>query len=502
MNTPMNKYLIFCLFTLSCLASLPGCAPLLASQDPDVEVPAHFLRPGTETQNAAEMAWKQFFDDPQLVMLIDTALVRNQEVKMALQDINVANNEITARAGEYMPSIRLQAETDLGKVAQAYLRTRKEDFKTDFQTESESEGEVEAESTETPQPLPTFKVGAFLSWELDAWRKLRNAKDAAVYEYMASVEGRKFLITQLVAEIANSYYELMALDNKLANLEESVRIQRNVLEIIRQLKASARSNELAVKRFEAEVQKNQSLIYTVRQEIVETENKLNFLVGRAPQKIARNSAQFSDFKLKAVASGLPSDLLYNRSDIKKAEHELAATRLDVEVARARFYPSFGMNAGVGYQAFNPVYFVSVPQDLTYSLSLDMSMPLLNKNAIRAEYQNANAHQIQAAYEYERTILNAYREVSDQLAKLENLDKNYQLKHQQVDSLNRSIEVAQKLFQFARADYMEVLLTQREAIEARNELIETRQAQMGAMVDLYQALGGGWQDEAVVDKPAY
>lgn len=489
MNTPMNKSFTSLLLTLSCLASLPGCAPLLASRDADVEVPAHFARASTESSTAAEMEWKRFFDDPQLVTLIDTALSRNQEVKMAMQDIYMANNEITARAGEYMPSIRLQGETELGKVAQSYLRTR-------------SEEDLEADAEESPQPLPTFKVGAFLSWELDAWRKLRNAKDAAVYEYMASIEGRKFLITQLVAEIANSYYELMALDNKLANMEESVRIQRNVLEIIRELKASARSNELAVKRFEAEVQKNQSLIYAIRQDIVETENKLNFLVGRPPQKVARNSSLFSELQVKAVASGLPSDLLRNRPDIKKAEHELAATRLDVEVARAKFYPSFGMNAGLGYQAFNPVYFVATPQNLTYSLSLDMSMPLVNKNAITAEYQNANAHQIQAAYEYERTILNAYREVSNQLAKLDNLDKNYQLKRQQVESLNRSIEVAQKLFQFARADYMEVLLTQREAIEARNELIETRQSQMGAMVNLYQALGGGWQDETVVPKPAY
>lgn len=489
MNIPMNKSLTSLLLTLSCLASLPGCAPLLAARDADVEVPAHFARASTETRTAAEMAWKGFFDDPQLVTLIDTALARNQEVKMAMQDIYMANSEITARAGEYMPSIRLQGETELGKVAQSYLRTR-------------SEEDLEADAEESPQPLPTFKVGAFLSWELDAWRRLRNAKDAAVYEYMASIEGRKFLITQLVAEIANSYYELMALDNKLANMEESVRIQRNVLEIIRQLKASARSNELAVKRFEAEVQKNQSLIYAIRQDIVETENKLNFLVGRPPQKVLRNSSLFSELQVKAVASGLPSDLLRNRPDIKKAEHELAATRLDVEAARAKFYPSFGMNAGLGYQAFNPVYFVATPQNLTYSLSLDMSMPLVNKNAISAEYQNANAHQIQAAYEYERTILNAYREVSNQLAKLENLDKNYTLKRQQVESLSRSIEVAQKLFQFARADYMEVLLTQREAIEARNELIETRQAQMGAMVNLYQALGGGWQDEAEVPKPAY
>lgn len=468
------------LLALACLQFTPACAPLLKSRTVDIEVPPQFQSQNKEPGNTAEMEWQLFFDDPQLAGLIDTALAHNQEIKIAMQDINMANNEITSRTGEYAPFLSFKSTADLEKVGR-YTRN----------------GAVEANTEMRPgeeflDPLPNFMVGVFASWELDVWKRLRNAKDVAVFEYMASVEGRKFLITQLVAEIATSYYELMALDNKLINLEESIAIQTNVLRIIRLLKQAARANELAVKRFEAEVQKNKSRVYVLRQEIAETENKLNYLVGRRPQAIVRDPSRFATFKAQTMANGLPSQLLNNRPDIKRAENELAATDLNVQVARAKFYPAFGMNAGLGYQAFNPLYLVSTPQSLTYSLSVDMAMPLINKNAITADYQNANARQIKAAYEYERTILNAYREVANQLAKIENLDQNYQLKNQQVETLNRSIEISNQLFKAARADYMEVLLTQREAIEARMELIETRQSQLSARVSLYQALGGGWR----------
>jgi outer membrane protein, multidrug efflux system len=480
MNITKNKP-IKILLALACLQVLPSCAPLLQGKTVDIEVPNQFRNQNKEPGNTAEMEWQVFFDDPHLEGLIDTALAHNQEIKIAMQDINMANNEVYSRTGEYAPFLSFKSTVDLEKVGR-YTRNGAVEANTEIR-----------KGQEFPEPLPNFMVGVFASWELDVWKRLRNAKDVAVFEYMASIEGRKFLITQLVAEIANSYYELLALDNKLKNLEESIAIQTNMLRIIRLLKQAARTNELAVKRFEAEVQKNQSKIYGLRQDIAETENKINYLVGRRPQPIVRDPSRFAAFKPQTMGSGLPSQLLNNRPDIKQAENELAATDLNVQVAKAKFYPSFGMNAGVGYQAFNPLYLVSTPQSLTYSLSVDMAMPLINKNAITADYQNANARQIKAAYEYERTILNAYREVANQLAKIENLDQNYALKNQQVETLNLSIDISGQLFKAARADYMEVLLTQREAIEARMELIETRQSQLSARVNLYQALGGGWKE---------
>ncbi|MFT6797685.1 MAG: multidrug efflux system outer membrane protein, partial [Maribacter sp.] len=234
-----------------------------------------------------------------------------------------------------------------------------------------------------------------------------------------------------------------------------------------------------------------SLQFDTQQKITETENKINFLIGRLPQPIERNSKIFNDLVPETIYAGLPSQLLQNRPDIRQAELELAASKLDVKVAKARFYPSFGISAGIGLQAFNPSYLTKTPESLVYNLVGDLTAPLINRNAIKATYYSANAKQLQAVYEYERSILNAYVEVANQLSNLGNLEKSYGLKAQEVEALTESIAISNTLFRSARADYMEVLLTQRDALEAKFELVETKVKQMNAFVNMYRALGGGW-----------
>jgi len=169
-----------------------------------------------------------------------------------------------------------------------------------------------------------------------------------------------------------------------------------------------------------------------------------------------------------------------------------AAKLDVKVAKARFYPSLGISAGVGLQAFNPTYLFKTPAALLYSLSGDLMQPLINRNAIKAMYLGASAKQMQAVYNYERTLLNAYIEVDNQFAKVGNMRASYDLKSQRVDALSESVTISTNLFRSARADYMEVLLTQRDALESRIELMDTQKERLNAMVNMYRALGGGWR----------
>jgi outer membrane protein TolC len=310
--------------------------------------------------------------------------------------------------------------------------------------------------------------------------------------YLGTVEGKNFMVTQLVAEIADSYYELMALDNQLEILRSNIAIQQDALEIVKLEKQAAKVTELAVRRFEAEVLKNRSTQYDIQQRIVETENRINFLVGRYPQPVRRNAQTFSGLIPDTIYAGLPSQLLSYRPDIRRAELELAAAKLDVRAAKANFYPSVRLTAGVGLNAFNAAQLVETPASLMYTVAGDLMAPLVNRNAIKAAYANANAHQLQAVYDYERTVLNAYVEVMNQLSNINNLQQSYALRSQQVDALYSSITISNNLFRSARADYMEVLLTQRDAFEARSELVETKLQQMNAMVNVYQALGGGWK----------
>jgi len=171
---------------------------------------------------------------------------------------------------------------------------------------------------------------------------------------------------------------------------------------------------------------------------------------------------------------------------------MKAAQLDVKVAKAGFYPALSIEAGVGYESFNIKHLVATPESLLYNLAGNLTAPLLNRNVIAAEYRSANARQLQAVFNYERTLLQAFTDVANQLAKIKNLEQSFQLRSQQVAQLTSAIEVSSTLFQSARADYMEVLLTRRDALDAQMELIETKKQQLQAMVTVYQALGGGWQ----------
>jgi outer membrane protein, multidrug efflux system len=467
--------------TICCVALLMGGCSLpttLVRRTENKTVPVSYSI-SQDSMNTAKVKWKDFFKDQYLVSLIDTALKNNQEFNITLQEINIARNEIRARKGEYLPFVNAGAGAGLEKVGR-YTRSGAVEANTDIRP-----GE------KFPDPLPDYMMGINASWELDIWKKLRNAKKSAVFKYLSTIEGKNFMVTNLIAEIATSYYELMALDNQLEILTQNVEIQQNALQIVRLQKDAAKVTELAVRKFEAEVLKNQSRQYEIIQMITETQNRINFLVGRFPQPVLRNSQTFNDLLPDSIQIGIPSQLLLNRPDIRKAELELSAAKLDVKAARANFYPSLRITAGLGYQAFNPRFLVTMPESMVYSLGGELVAPLINRNAIKAYYYSATSKQIQNVYNYERTILNAYIDVSNQLSNISNLKKSYALKSRQVEALTQSIEISTTLFRSARADYMEVLLTQRDALDSKFDLIETKMQQMHAMVNMYQTLGGGW-----------
>ena len=457
---------------------LYGCVPEMTPRKSTPQLPANYADQ-SDTLNASNTVWRDYFQDPNLIMLIDTALRYNQELNISIQEIEIARNEVQARKGEYLPFVNAGAGAGFDKVGR-YTRSGALEDNLEIR-----------DGQEFPEPLPDFMLGVYASWELDIWRKLRTAKKSALMRYIGTQEARNFMVTNLIAEIANSYYELLALDNQLDIVRRNIEIQTNALEVVKLQKQSTRVTELAVRRFEAQVYNTQSLQFEIQQQIIEVENRINFILGRFPQPIQRNVAYFERAVPDSIKTGIPSQLLANRADIRQAEKELAAAELDIQVARANFYPSIGLRAGVGFQAFNPKYLIS-PESLMYSLAGDIVSPLVNRNAIKAMYSTANATQIQAAYNYEQTILNAYIEVANQVTRISNLQNSYDFKSRQVQALEESIDISNNLFRSARADYMEVLLTQRDALESRFELIETKMEQFQARINIYRALGGGWR----------
>lgn len=478
----------FVIALASVVAAGGGCVPLLEESRRALTpgVPTSFSAPvpvlapvsgsvvdRVTTASPPPMDWSEFFGSPALRTLIELALQQNQELSIQTQELIVARSEVSARQGEFLPRLRAGAGLGAEKVGR-YTSQGAND-----------------EALDLPAILGDFRFGLTGSWEVDIWRRLRSAADAADRRYQASVEARHFFVTQLVAEISRSYYELLAIDNRLEVLTRNIAIQTDALAVVKVQKQAARVSELAVQRFEAEVLKNRSRLYRLEQERVQVENRINLLVGRYPQPVHPDAQEFQQPLPTVPHAGLPSQLLDHRPDVRQASLELKAAQLDVESARAAFLPALTIDAGLGYRSFNPGHLVDTPDSLTFGIGGSLSVPLLNRQGIEAQYRSADARQVQAVVGYEKTLLQAFTDVATQLARLQNLQKSYELQSRQVEALVRSVDASLALFQSARADYMEVLLMRRDSLDAQLELIETRQRQLLATVSLYQALGGGW-----------
>ena len=465
------------IIVLLAIIFLSACKiPALVSKQEGNKVPAYYNN-AQDTTNIASIKWRQYFSDPYLIALIDSALKNNQELNIALREIEMDNNEILARKGEYLPFVNIAGVAGVDKTGR-------------YTWDGLSEEDLKANPDKAPKHIGDFRAGIYASWELDVWKKLRTAKKSATLKYFSTIEGKNFIVTNMIAEISSSYYELLALDNMMSIVKQNIELQKNALHMVKLEKEAAKVSQLAVNRFEAQLLHTQNLQYDIQQKIVETENKINFLAGRYTQHVARTTTLLNDIPIEMVQSGIPSQLLLNRPDIRQAELALAASKLDVQVARANFYPSFRLSAGTGFTAFNPS-FVFSPESLLFNLVGDAVGPLINKNGIIAAYKNANEKQIVSAYQYERTILSAFIEVANHLSMINNYKNSYETKFKEVEILNQSVDISNKLFISTKADYIEVLLTQREALDSRIELIETKLKQLQAKVNIYRALGGGW-----------
>jgi NodT family efflux transporter outer membrane factor (OMF) lipoprotein len=473
-NIKLNYKVIVALFAMFASCKLPS-----AINAPAMKALPDTYSSSTDTGNVAKINWRIFFNDSNLNKLIDTAIKSNPEVMIALQEIEIARNNTSIKSSELLPSVMAGGGLSLEKVGR-YT--------------SQGAGDASAEITPgkiVPENLTDMYFGLKTSWEIDVWGKLRSAKKAAFAKYLSTIEGKNFVLTNLVAEVANSYYELLSYDNQLEIIQQNIQLQKEQLAIAKVQKEAAVVTELAVKQFEAQVYNSQSLEYEVMQKIAENENKINFLLGRYPQKIIRDKSSLLLPLPNNIRTGIPSQLLSNRPDIRQAEMELLSTKWELKAAQLAFRPSLSLSNTIGIQAFKPSFLLKMPESIIYSLMGDMAGPIINRKAITAEFKNANANQIEALYHYQKASLNGYTEVYNELSNINNLAKKFDYKAKEVDVLKKSIEIANDLFKSARANYLEVLTAQRDALAAKLEMIEVKKQQFISVTNIYKALGGGW-----------
>ena len=470
--TKTNKmlYLAVGLATLLCTGA---CKTPQATTLPKDTLKASLASMSRDSSVTVSPAWRDFFQDSVLRSLIDTALQNNHDLKITLQELAIAKSAITAKQGALLPSISANVGAGISKVGR-YT--------------AEGAGNVGTELTpgrKIPTVIPDLAPTLQMDWTVDLWGKLNSDKKSAVERYLASEAGQRAIKSQLVADVAENYYALLALDYKLLVMQQYIALQKNAVRIARIQKEADADTQLAVEKFEAELAKAQADEYVLRQSIIETENNLNLLLGRLPQPIARAKSDFLQLPMPATAHALSTQLLLQRPDVVQAEHALEAAKWDVETARKEFLPSFNLSAAVGLNAFNPKYLVKLPESLIFSALGSLTAPLINKKAIQANFSQADALQIEALYNYDKALMTAYIEMSTLQSKITNLKQLRQFKQKQDEALMRAVSAAQKLYLNNRATYLEVIDSERGQLDCKMELIDTKLQQLSTLIDMYR-----------------
>lgn len=435
---------------------------------------------GTDSTQTTLPAWNQLFNDKGITTLIDTALANNWDLRTAWQRMQSAQAMVLANKGNLAPFMRVGGSGGFNKFS---------DYTMDG---AGNIGTRIYDGRFIPTIIPDYLAVLQSSWEADVWGKLRSKKKAAISRFLASAEGKNIIVTNLVAQVATSYYDLQSMDGQLDYISQTIKLQENALEVVRVQKDAGAATQLAVEQFEAQLAGTKCMRLDVLRQIQETENKLNLLLGRYPQHIFRTKMVLDPELGLHVKAGIPAALLQNRPDIRQAEAELLAAGADVKAAMAEFYPTITINARLGVDAFKARLLFTTPQALIYGVVGGLSAPLLNRTAIKANLQQAEAAKQEALNNYQQAVVRGYSEVYTELQRINNLEEVYQLRTAQATTLDRSIETASELFKTGRSTYLEVLVTQQNALQSAIERINTRKNQLQAIVNIYRALGGGWQ----------
>lgn len=431
-------------------------------------------------------SWRNIFFDSALVALIDTALVNNYDVRAAFQKVEIARSGVQYYRGARLPEINASAAAGIRKFGD-YTMDGVGNYDTQFSPNINSKQQI-------PNPLPDYFLGFQSSWEIDLWGRIKNKKKAAAARFMASQFGKDLVVTNMVAEVANTYFELMAVDEELRIIEDNIELQQKALDVVTVQKDAARANELAVELLQAQLLSSKSVRVEALQKQIAFESKLSFLCSWYPRNIPRDTALSNVPMVNILHTGVPSNLLKNRPDIRQAEMELVAAHADLQSARMAFYPSFQLNAALGLQSFNAHLLIETPASLAYNVLSGLTAPLINRRKIKSDLMNAKAEQKHAYIGYEKTVVNGFVEVYNAISEIKNTRDLYELKKQEVEVLKKSVVTATELFKAGRANYLEIIVAQQNALQSQLDLVHYRKKQYTAIVNLYRSLGGGWEWE--------
>ncbi len=416
--------------------------------------------------------WNEFFKDPDLVSLIERGLERNNNLLIARKNIEAAKLNFKRAKQGNMPEFDLLVTATSSRFSDNSLNG----ISTDLFLERKS--------------LEDYQLQGMLSWEADIWGKIRRQTQTALAEYLQTGEASKALQTGIVASISKSYYNLLKLDAQLEVAKQNLQLSMRTKEIIDLQFASALVTTLAKDQATAQMKNAEQLIPYLEGEIAVEENLLSTLTGVAPGLIKRGG--FQENLPDVIKTGIPADLLSERPDVKAAELGIQAANGRVGVAKAMMYPSLRITASTGLSAFEAVNWFNFPGSVFGVVGGSLAQPVLNRRRLKTSLQTEQIQREQQVYTFQETVLTAIKEVSDALVRIEKTTQRQNIAFSRVEALEHAVENADLLFENGVANYLEVITAQGVLLQSQLDLVEIKRDKLYASIDLYRALGGGWQ----------
>ncbi|HCM33739.1 efflux transporter outer membrane subunit [Chryseobacterium sp.] len=452
-----------------------SCVSKLAYTEPDLPLPEKFQYTATaDTASIANLEWKQFFNDPILQGLIEKGIKNNYDLQIALKQ--VASSQEKLKQAKYMqyPDVGFGVSAQISKPSKNSMNGQSLNL---FLGQSHVED---------------YNAAFNLSWEADIWGKIKNQQEVSRMQYLQTYEGSKAIQTQVIAAIAQGYYNLLMLDKQLGIAKSNLELSSNTLMITQKMWESGDTTSLGVQQAAAQKQATELLISQLEQNIAIQENALSILVGETPNKVNR-TIEMSDTSLpQNITAGLPAAMVSRRPDVRQQELVLLESNAMVGIAQANMYPALKITANGGVNSFKIDNWFQIPASLFGSVLGGLTQPIFQKRQLKTDLEVAKIQREKNVLAFRQSVLNAVGEVSDALVSNENLKIQEQKAIEQSTTLKDGIKSAQLLYRGGSVNYLEVITAQGNSLQAELNLASIKRQRLSSIVDLYRALGGGWK----------
>ena len=444
-------------------------------QRPELELPTQFKTVSfSDTSSIVDIEWKKFFTDTTLQGLIEKGIKYNHDLLIAIKRIDIAQQQVKQAKALQLPEVNLNVAGQISRPSDNSLNG------------------LSIKNFLGKSYFESYSAAVNLSWEADIWGKIRGQKEVALTQYLQTYEGAKAVQTQLVADIAQGFFNLLMLDKQLEIARKNLLLSDSFLTATRLLKDAGIGNALGVQQAESQKQSTALLIPQFEQHIAIQENALQVLTGQLPGGISR-SVSLNEFTVaEELSAGLPVSMVSRRPDVRSDELALQIANAEVGISQANMYPALNITAGGGLESFKASNWFSIPGSLFGLAAGTIAQPVFKRRQLKTQFEIAKLEREQAVIKFRQSVLTATGEVANALVQADKLEQQHQIATGQVDTLRHAVINAQLLFKSDLANYLEVITAQGNALQAELDLAAIRREQLGAMVELYRSLGGGWK----------